>query len=71
MDNYEIIIGSPIEYNELVAFIYINDKPVALLNQDLGPGNLVVEFFKDADLSKISYDLLVRSLIAAKEKLIK
>ena len=40
---YEIIIGSPIDYEELVAYIVIDGKHVALLSQEEGIEKIKIE----------------------------
>ena len=69
MKNFQILIGSPVDYEELVAYIVINGKYVALLNQDEGIENLKIEFFEDSDVNKFRLDSLLEAIEAAKNKL--
>ena len=45
--HYQIIIGSPVDYEELVAYITIDDQYIALLNQDEGKDKMKIEFFDE------------------------
>lgn len=40
----EVLLASDSDYEELTAEIYCNGKFIALLNQDEGPENLIIEF---------------------------
>lgn len=66
----EIVIGSPVDYKELVAYIYIDKTPVALVNQDEGVDNLTLEFFDDPKLTQIGFDIFLEALLKAKETLL-
>lgn len=67
----EIIIGSPIDYDELVAFILIDGKHIALLNQDEGRDKLKLEFFDDSQVNEVSLDLFLEAISEAKRALLK
>lgn len=68
---YQIIIGSPIDYEELVAYIIIDDKHVALLNQDEGKDKIKIEFFDEPKLKEIYFDVFIQALQEAKSELMK
>ena len=68
---FEIIIGSPIDYVELVAYIVINGKHIALLNQDDGKDKMKIEFFSGTELGKIDIDVIIEALQEAKNELLK
>lgn len=69
-ESYKIVIGSPVEYEELVAYIVINDDYVALLNIDKGIDNLKIEFFEEPRLKSVNYDLFLEALEKARSKLV-
>ncbi len=71
MKPYQVIIGSPIDYEELVAYINIQDKPVALLSQDKGKDALEVVFFDETANQRVPYDVLVSALNEAKVELLR
>jgi hypothetical protein len=64
--SFQIIIGSPVDYDQLVAYIVINGDHVALLNQDEGADNLKIEFFDEPKIKSISFDLFTEALQEAK-----
>jgi len=67
---YQIIIGSPIDYEELVAYIHIDGKDVALLNQDQGADKLKLEFFDDSKIREVDYFVFLEALQTAKKELL-
>jgi hypothetical protein len=67
---YQIIIGSPLDYEELVAYINIEGKDVALLNQDEGPDKLKLEFFEEPKVKEVDYFIFIEALKAAKKELL-
>ena len=71
MKPFQIIIGSPPEYNELVAYIRIDGEQVALLSQDKGKDALEVIFFDETALRQVQFEVLVAALNAAKEELLR
>ncbi|HRH39557.1 MAG TPA: hypothetical protein PK760_14505 [Flavobacteriales bacterium] len=68
---FQIIIGSPVDYEELVAYIRIDDAQLALLSQDKGKEHLEVVFFQEIELHRVDYDVLLAALEAAKRLLLK
>jgi hypothetical protein len=70
MGNFEIIIGSPIDYEKLVAYIIIEGKHVALINQDEGFDKLKIEFFEEPKVKEVDFDLFIKALHAAKRALL-
>jgi hypothetical protein len=57
-------------YNKLVVLISIDDKYIALLNQEAGVENLEIEFFEKTKLKKVEYDLFLEALVEAKKFLL-
>ena len=70
MKKYEIIIGSPVDYEELVAYIIIEGKHIALINQDEGTDKLKIEFFEEPKVQSLDYDTFTQALVAAKKALL-
>ncbi len=68
---FQIIIGSPSEYEELVAYIVIDGKHIALLNQDEGKDKIKIEFFDDPKIKEVYFDVFVEALQEAKRELMK
>lgn len=70
MKNYEIIIGSPVDYEKLVAYIVIDVKHVALINQDEGRDRMKIEFFDEPKLNEIYIDDFIEALEEARKSLL-
>lgn len=68
---FQIIIGSPVDYEELVAYIVIDGDHIALLNQDEGKDKIRIEFFDEPKLKKIDYNIFIDALQEAKNELMK
>jgi hypothetical protein len=71
MKKYEIIIGSPIDYENLVAYIWINDEQVALVQMEEGRDKLKVEFFAEEIKTYIYFDVFMEALNEGKKELLK
>lgn len=69
--NYKLVIGSPLDYNELVVYIDIDEKNIGLLHKEDGIENIKFEFFKRNENININFDTLLEALIEAKEELLK
>ena len=68
---FQIIIGSPLEYDELVAYIIIDGEHVALLNQDDGKDKIKIEFFDEPRIKRIDLNIFVEALKEAENELMK
>ena len=68
---FQIIIGSPLDYEELVAYIVIDEEHIALLNQDEGKDKIKIEFFDNTKIKKIDFDVFIDALEEAKTELLK
>lgn len=68
---YEITIGSPLDYNELVAYIWLNGEQIALLQKEEGSENIIIEFFDEPIESKIYLDSFLDAINEAKVELLK
>jgi len=69
--SFEIIIGSPVNYDELVAYIVVDGKEVALLSQDRGKEKLEIVFAEENVLRRVNFDLFTIALSEAKRRLLR
>ena len=68
---FQIVIGSPVDYEELVAYIVIDEQHIALLNQDDGKDKIKIEFFEEPRIKVLDLDIFMEALIEAKRALMK
>lgn len=68
---YQIIIGSPIEYEELVAYIVIDGRHIALLNQDNGKDKIKLEFFDEPMAKELDLNVFIEAILEARTELLK
>jgi hypothetical protein len=68
---FQIIIGSPLNYEELVAYVVIDGKHIALLSQDEGKNKIKIEFFNEPKLEGIDYNIFIEALQEAKNELLR
>ncbi len=68
---FKIIIGSPLDYENLVAYIWINNEEIALVQKEEGNDNLIIEFFEEKINTKIYFDIFIEALLCAKSELLK
>lgn len=71
MKNYRIVIGSPVDYEELTAYIVINGEYIALVQKEEGNDKMIVEFFEEPIKTKIYFDDFIEALQEAKTLLLK
>lgn len=71
MKNYTVVIGSPVDYEELTADIVINNKYIARVQMEDGKDKMILEFFEEAALQKINLNDFLDAIIDAKELLFK
>jgi hypothetical protein len=71
MGNYRVVIGSPVAYEELVAYIVIKDVYIALLQIENGKDNMVLEFFEDTANQKVDLKDFLDAVEEAKADLLK
>lgn len=69
-NNYQLVIGSPTDYNELVVYIWINDEQIAIVQKEEGVDKIRVDFFEEPISTKIYADDLISALIEAKQQLL-
>lgn len=68
--DFKIVIGSPVDYEELVAYIVIDGLYVALISMDNGKDDLQVVFFDEPKINSLDYDTFLSALIEAKSSLL-
>ena len=71
VNGHEIVIGSPPDYEELVAEIWINGECVAMLQKEEGDDKVIVEFFGEPIQTKVYYEVLLGALQDAKKALLR
>ena len=69
--NFRVDILGDLEYEDLVADIYFNDEPVAMLSQEKGFDNLEIEIYpcKSRDKWQFKYSEFEKVLQSAKQGL--
>ena len=74
MSDCRIVIGSPVDYNELVAYIYLDNQKMVIVSKEEGPDKLKVEMFgliTDKKTNKsIDFELFIKALQEAKASLL-
>lgn len=68
-NRFKIVIGSPIDYDELVAYIWIDDEEIALVQKEEGIDKMKIEFFEEKLKVDVYFDVFIEALIKAKEEL--
>ena len=69
--NIEIIVGSPTDYEKLVAYIVVDGRHLAMINQEKGINNLVIEFYDEPEIKEVDFETFVEALYKAKNELLK
>ena len=67
--NFQIIIGSPVDYEELVAYVVIDGSHIALLSQEEGKGKIKIEFFNETKMCIVDFDVFIEALHEARKEL--
>jgi hypothetical protein len=70
VNKYQIILGSPPAYNDLVAYIVLEGEYIAVLDKDLGDDKLRLEIFEREKPISIDYNTFLNALAEAKVKLL-
>ena len=65
-----IVIGSPIDYDNLVAYIRVDGKQICLLQQEEGKNKFKIEFNTYSAEVVVDFDLFLRGLEEAKKCLL-
>jgi len=71
MNDYRVIIGSPIDYEEVTADILLKNKYIARLQMENGKDKMVLEFFEETALKKVDLNDFLAAIEYAKELLLK
>ena len=71
MKNIYLVEGSPVDYEELVVYIVVEKKYVALVQKDEGKDKMIIEFLEDSMNPKIYLDDFIEAVEQAKELLLK
>lgn len=70
-NNYTLILGSPIDYEELVVYVDVNEENIGLVHMEKGKDNMEFEFFDMKEKSTINLDSFIEALQEAKKELLK
>ena len=70
MKKYDIVVGSPVDYDRLVAEIRIDGRYLALISQEDGPDHMRIEFLEHHSISSVEYDVLLAALEDARNALL-
>lgn len=68
---YQLIVGSPVDYNELVVYIWLNGEEIALVQKEEGVNKMKIEFFEGQIMTDVYFDIFVNALQEAKKELMK
>ena len=69
--DYQLIIGSPVDYEELVIYIRIKGESIALIQKEEGTDKMKVEFYDEPIKNDIYLDIFIEALLEAKAELSK
>jgi hypothetical protein len=65
-NDFELVIGSPIDYEQIVVYIKMNNIPIALINKEDGNDNIKIEMFEESVDIAIHLDDFISTLTDAK-----
>jgi len=71
MRDYNVIIGSPVDYEELTADIVINKEYIVRIQKEEGNGKMIVEFYEEPVKTKIYLTDFIEALQDAQQLLTK
>lgn len=71
MKNYQLIVGSPLDYEKLVVYIEVNNEDLGLVHMEKGKENMEFEFFQIEEKLSVDLDALIQALQEAKKELLK
>jgi hypothetical protein len=69
MKNYQLIIGSPVDYEELTIDIVFSGVYVARIQKEEGIDKMKIEFFEELVNTSIYLEDFIAALAEAKEEL--
>jgi len=71
MRDYNVIIGSPVDYEELTADIVINKEYIVRIQKEEGNDKMIVEFYEEPVKTKIYLTDFIEALQDAQQLLTK
>jgi len=72
MENkFQIIIGSPVDHEELVAYIWINGEEIAIVHKEDGVDKMKIKFFDEKIRTEVYLDIFIEALQDARKELMK
>ncbi|MES2703862.1 MAG: hypothetical protein V4649_14575 [Bacteroidota bacterium] len=66
-----MVIGSPVDYDQLVVYIVANGTEIALVQKEEGATKVKIEFFEESVNSNVYLDDFIEVLNHAKKELLK
>lgn len=69
MKRYEIVFFSSADYDRLTAEIVFDGEEIALVQQEEGADNLIVEFYHNSKIPKVYLNDLIDALQEAQARL--
>jgi len=69
MRDYNVIIGSPVDYEELTADIVINKEYIVRIQKEEGNDKMIVEFYEEPVKTKIYLTDFIEALQDAQQLL--
>ena len=70
MPKDRVVIGSPPDYEQLIAEVFINDECVAIINRELGDEDMQIELLVEhAPKKRVPLDLFISLMERAKSAL--
>ncbi len=69
MATINLIVGSPVDYNEIVVYISIDDEVIALVQKEEGIDKIKIEIFGRKNDVQVYVDDFIKALNLAKEEL--
>ncbi len=70
-NNYRLVLGSPIDYEELVVYVDVDEENLGLIHMEKGKDNMEFEFFDMKEKSTVDLDSFIEALQEAKKELLK
>lgn len=68
---YRLIIGSPVDYEELVVYVEVDNEDLGLVHMEEGEDKIKFEFFNIEEKLTVDLDAFIEALQEAKKELLK
>ncbi|OFY85112.1 MAG: hypothetical protein A3F72_05040 [Bacteroidetes bacterium RIFCSPLOWO2_12_FULL_35_15] len=71
MKSIELVVGSPVDYKELVVYLRYEEQYLALIQKEDGIDNMKIEFFELEKEAKLDLNEFLSAIQEAKKTLLK